>query len=147
LDARYGDAGTVKIRSGDAELEYSVFLDCLDEETKIGSTVYLMPLLGGRTGSAMSRDGDDGEKERVEEMMVCGLLLKMKESSVGHFSRIGTFQFYKDPMRWVKRKVEERFDPFMKAFELESSKVTESVCVEVIENFANPNERYVISIF
>jgi hypothetical protein len=149
LDARFGEVGTVRIHSGDAELDYLVSLDCLDEETKTDSTVYLMPLLGGATGCAMIRkgDGDDGEGERINEMMVCGLILKMREGATGHFSRVGSFQFYKDPFTRGDRKVDEHFDPFMEAFESRAAKVAESVCVEVVENAENPSERYVVSVF
>jgi hypothetical protein len=149
LAARLNDGSTVKIQSVDNNMDvykdYPVTLDCLDDEwRKDDGTVYLLPLLSGRTGSGTYRD--DKQEELIHELKVCGLLLKKRGDVAGEFCRVGMFTFYKDSTALPRQVEIEYFEPFSKAFENGAKPVAESVCAKVIENVEYPEERYVISV-
>ncbi|KAF1849039.1 HET-domain-containing protein [Cucurbitaria berberidis CBS 394.84] len=149
LAARFDEGGTVKIESDErdinADAEYPVSPDCLDDEWRSGgSTVYLLPLLGGKTGSG--RYVDEGKS--IAEMMICGILLRESGGVAGQFCRIGMFQFWKDEIIYEgpDKKEKEYLEPFLKAFKQGAASVAESVCAEVVQNPDFPDERYVIYI-
>ncbi|RYP21679.1 hypothetical protein DL765_002140 [Monosporascus sp. GIB2] len=153
LAAQFSGAKTVKIESDDGEMgangHFPVFQDCLDDEwEKHGGTVYLLPLLGGKTGFGRWVSGDDGEKrELVNEMLVCGILLRSTGGAAGEFYRIGTFNFWRDQMfSRTDRKESEFYDAFLRTFEQRAKALGEGVYAEVIEDSEYPDERYIISI-
>ncbi|RYP00705.1 hypothetical protein DL766_007768 [Monosporascus sp. MC13-8B] len=153
LAAEFSDGKTVKIESDDGEMsadgDFPVFQDCLDDGwEKRGGTVYLLPLFGGRTGSRRRVFGDDGEeRELIDEMLVCGIILRSADGAAGQFYRIGMFNFWRNQIdRGIDRKERGFYDAFLRAFEQGAKALGESVCAEVIEGSEYPDERYIISI-
>jgi hypothetical protein len=113
-----------------------------EAETVKGETVYLLPLLAGRTGSGMYRDGK--EDDLVEEHVVFGLVVKEStRGGKGWLERAGKFEFYKDQVHNRGKGQEEIFQPFMQAFESGAAQVAERTCTEVL---GKAREKYVVCL-
>ncbi|RYP64793.1 hypothetical protein DL769_006538 [Monosporascus sp. CRB-8-3] len=134
LAAQFSDGKTVKIESEIGEMsadgDFPVLQDCLDDGwEKRGGTVYLLPLLGGRSGLGRYVSGNDGEEgEHIDEMLVCGILLRSTGGAAGQFYRIGMFNFWRDQWNPTLEKMERGFyDAFLRAFEQGGKAVAERV--------------------
>jgi hypothetical protein len=128
LEARCVDAATVNI--GDTAYPFSP--DCLASKTETdrGSKAYLLPLLAGRTDTAVYRNG--GDNEPVEEIVVQGLVLSKDLDSDSRFARIGMFQFYKNQAHDYDEAEKEKFESFTQVFDRDATQVAEYACLETI---------------
>ena len=139
---------TVKLDSDDtstsADDGYPISQDTLDDVCqKDSASVYLLPLLGGETGSRFR--SNKKEEEWKSEMAILGLVLRKEDDIAGHFCRIGMFEFFKNstPHRNISK---ERLEPFLEAFKQMGSPVAGSACAEVMENAEHPEEKYVVHL-
>jgi hypothetical protein len=148
LAARFSGESTVQIEYDDKDMnadgDYPVSQDCVDDEWRKGRTVFLLPLFSGKTGDSMIPD--DEKEEMIDELTVCGILLRKIDGIAGQFCRIGMFEFWKDPVARSDRKEKETLEPFLKAFEQGATSVAKSVCAKVIKNAEYLDERFVIYI-
>ncbi|KAE9374152.1 HET-domain-containing protein [Stipitochalara longipes BDJ] len=127
------------------EKEYPIQIDCLDDgEPKDTGPVYLLPILSGKTGTATGTE----EKDWIYEMMIEGIVLRLTDVTKGEFSRIGSFNFYKDKVVWagIAETVDESYEPFLKVMEEHGAVTVEAICAEIISNPEHPHERYVITL-
>jgi hypothetical protein len=143
--ARFSHENTVKLDSEDTDVdEYPVSLDSLDDEwKKDNGSVYLLPLVGGETGSRFS--SDKKEAEWKSEVAISGLVLRKEGDIAGQFWRIGMFEFLKNAMPH-QVTVKECLEPFLEVFKQRGSLVAGSVCAEVIKNADYPEEKYVVHV-
>ncbi|KAH4001989.1 hypothetical protein HBI13_013140 [Parastagonospora nodorum] len=94
--------------------------------------VYLLPLVAGRTGMAVYRKDD--YNERVQEIRVDGLVLRMEEmGSKASFERVGMFRYFKDQVHDHDDGKEERFESFVAEFEREALQVVVRLALENFE--------------
>ncbi|CAO2654064.1 Nn.00g107970.m01.CDS01 [Neocucurbitaria sp. VM-36] len=146
LVARVVEGSTFKIDFEDENMSsdenYSIIQDCLEDEwMEDGGTVYLLPLLSGRTGCGWYDDKD----QLIHELIVYGIVLRKKAAVAGHFYRVGMFRFWKDQTRSASKEP-DLYEPFLKAFERAGTLVAETACAEVVENSEYPDQRYIIYI-
>ena len=131
----------------DESFECPIFLDALDEEPlSSATTVYLLPLIGGKTGMAWH---DEGETEWHKPNMIQGIVLRRAGSDTGEFGRIGSF-------KCEQRRMEDeasdgnlssqRYHEFMRKLEDSGAVVARSVCAKVVENVERPKEIFAITI-
>jgi len=131
----------------DESFECPVFLDALDEEPLASDpTVYLLPLIGGKTGMAWR---EKGETEWHKPNMIQGIILRRAGSDAGDFRRIGSF-------KCEQRRMEDeamdgnshsrRYYEFMRRLEDSGAAVARSVCAEIVENAERPKEIFAITV-
>lgn len=95
------------------------------------------------TGCASGKEGE----ELLQELMIEGIVLQATGVSKGEFSRIGSFDFYKDKMMLKKEDyTKEAYDLFLQMLDEHKTATAEAVCAEIISNPTYPSERYVITI-
>ncbi|KAF2806818.1 uncharacterized protein BDZ99DRAFT_537712 [Mytilinidion resinicola] len=141
-----GEAGAIVVlRTGNEEQEFPIQKDCLDdfdEENKV--PVHLVPILGGTTG--MGTYPEVGEV--IDELVIQGVVLRGTSVTKGEFSRIGSFNFYKDKMSGIAPEEGdvEFYEPFLKVLKEHGTAAAEAACAEIISNSEHPQERYVIII-
>ncbi|KUJ17720.1 HET-domain-containing protein [Mollisia scopiformis] len=135
----------IVLRAGEGQDEFPITIDCLEDgEQEDNGAIHLLPILGGWTGCSSGMA--DGEK--LKEFLVQGVVLRPTGPTKGEFSRIGSFNFYKDSMRWrePKTKIDDSYEPFLKILEEQGIAAAEAACAEIISNTEHPNERYVITL-
>jgi hypothetical protein len=134
----------IVLRTGNEEQEFPIQIDCLDEDYQDDNRpIHLLPLLGGRTGHATREVG----KDWLQELMIEGIVLQATGITKGEFSRIGSFNFYKNESSGFKEKEkEEAYEPFLQVLEEHGTAAAEVACTEITSNPKHPGERYVITI-
>jgi hypothetical protein len=131
---------SITITSGDNKQNFRVWRDCKDDTSDMKKIpVYLLPMLGGRTG----RGHNGGDM-----LMVHGILLQETGACKGEFSRIGSFSFTKNRGPWGLKRAEdnEDYELFLKILEETGTNTAEDVCAKVVSNDEHPKERYVITV-
>jgi hypothetical protein len=135
------------VQGVDEEFECPVFLDTLDEEPlPSDSTVYILPLIGGKTGM---RYREKGEVEWHEPEKITGIVLRRVGSSAGEFRRIGSFNCEQCRMEDDAPGgdlANQRYHEFVRELERSGEMVARSVCAKVIENAERPKEIFVITV-
>ncbi|RMX95460.1 hypothetical protein D0867_13489 [Hortaea werneckii] len=82
------DRDNVIISGDDDSFHCPVFLDTLDEPAMSPDvTVYLLPLIGGKQGTIVRRNGD-----QLEPKLILGLVLRATRDNPREFRRIGAFR-------------------------------------------------------
>jgi hypothetical protein len=145
LSGRIRDA-SMMIAFADGEDPFIVHRDCTDIDFDMATTtVYLLPMVGGRSGSgyALKRDADS-----IDTLVVYGVLLRETGIKKGQFCRIGAFTVRKNSFRMSDEEEEfpENRDLFLRVLEESGETIAKSVCTEVIADSERPKERYVITI-
>jgi hypothetical protein len=107
-----------------------------------GATVYLLPLIGGRSGMS-SFDRNDVGGSRVHEFLVSGLVLQRSNDTPGEFRRVASFRFHNHATRFHDEKVQDGYHEFVEALEQRGGHGAQSVGVDVVAEGA---ERYVVCI-
>jgi len=144
--SEFEEYSTFVLHVDDKEGRFSVQLDCSDDSTQEGEgTVYMLPILSGRTGMAM---GGGTPEIRVHELVVQGIVLRSTEAKKGEFSRIGFFGLFKDKNRWHKTGNEDdgAYESFLEVLGEYGKATAEEVCAEIIENAEHPEEVYVVTL-
>ena len=142
------EEGITMIHVGNSKQECPIQIDCLDDGyQEENGTIHLLPILGGKTGSATGAE----EKEWLWEFMVEGLVLRATGVIKGQFSRIGSFNFYKNRASYfdnVGNRIleEEPYEPFLQMLEEHGTATAEAACAEIISNPEHHDERYVITV-
>lgn len=135
------------VRGIDEKFECPVFLDALDEEPLLeDTTVYILPLIGGKTGMSYRKKG---EAERHKPEMIQGIVLHRAGSSTVEFRRIGAFVCEQSRMEDDASDVNlasQKYLEFMRVLEKSGSEVARSVCANVIENAERPKEIFAITV-
>ncbi|KAE8448134.1 hypothetical protein EG329_009738 [Mollisiaceae sp. DMI_Dod_QoI] len=138
----------VVLKSGNQEQEFPIKLDCLDDgDFTNNGLIYLLPIFCGSTGRGRTKDGEN----TIWESMIEGIVLRATGVTKGEFSRIGSFNIYKDEIKYGKRleneDVEkEYYEPFLSVLKDHGTKTAEAACAEVISNPDHPDERYVVTL-
>jgi hypothetical protein len=135
------DRDNIVVQGLDGEFKCPTFLDTLDEGYQSpDTTVYLLPLIGGKQGTRIFQDGGWFEPKLVQ-----GMVLHRTGSNVGEFRRIGAF------------KCEQRQGPddtvggnaynaFMRNLEGSGEGVARSVCAKVIRDAEHAKEVFRITV-
>lgn len=128
------------------EKEFPIQIDCLDDGQQEGTgPVYLVPIIGGKTGTASGLE----EKDWVYEWLIEGIVLRLTDVSKGEFSRIGSFKFFKNQVIWGTGSTEiadESYEPFLKVMEELGEMTAKVACAEIMSSPEHPDERYVITL-
>jgi len=136
------------IHIANSKHEFPIQIDCLDDVYQEGNgTIHLLPILGGQTGNATGAE----EKDCLWEFMIEGIVLRASGVTKGQFSRIGSFNFYKNRAfnydKIGNRILEEEpYEPFLRVLEEHGTVTAEAACAEIISNPENHGERYVITL-
>ncbi len=147
-----GEGFNIMLHADKEEKEFPIQIDCLDdggqEDTGL---VYLLPIIGGKTGTAIGQKGqkDDEEIDWLYEWLIEGIVLRPTDVTKGEFSRIGSFNFYKNKAIWTMGSVEiadESYEPFLRVMEEQGTTTAEAACVEIVSSPERPDERYVITL-
>lgn len=145
LEPEIEDGVSIVLRVGNGEKEFCIQADSLDDGYQQNNKpLHLLPLLSGRTGKGRRKVGED----MVDELMIEGIVLRATGSNKGEFSRIGSFNFYKDKCTFPGDQdvEEELYKPFLHILEEQGVTTAEAACAEVISNPDYPDERYVITL-
>lgn len=127
--------------------EFPIQIDCLEDgQQEDTGPIYLLPIIGGQTGTATGAGAD--QKDWLWEWLIEGIVLRLGNVTKGEFSRIGSFNFYKDKVVWTgSAEIEDSsYEPFLKVMEEQGARTAEAVCAEIISSPEHPDERYVITI-
>jgi len=139
------DATFVLLPVGDKDQEFRFQIDCLNNMPK-GSDeeVYLVPILSGRTGSARGPIGQDP----IQELMVQGIVLQAVGTNKGEYSRIGSFQFYKNAVEFddYDHQKEQSYDAFLQVLEEHGTARAVAACSHVVDTAEYPDQRHVITL-
>lgn len=131
----------------DGQFECPVFLDALDEEPlPTDTTVYILPLIGGKQGMRW-RNKDDVEWR--EPKMIQGIVLRRTSGSAGEFRRIGAFACEESRMEDDTPGGDlssHRYHAFTRKLEEDCHSFARSVCAKVIENAERPKEIFAITV-
>ena len=131
----------------DGQFECPFFLDALDEEPQpTDTTVYILPLIGGKQGMRW-RNKDDIEWR--EPKMIQGIVLRRTSSSAGEFRRIGAFACEESRMEDDTPGgdlASQRYHAFTRKLEEDGQVFARSVCAKVIENAERPKEIFAITV-
>jgi hypothetical protein len=135
FDGTESDEGTrVVLLSGSEEQDFPIQIDCIRDGYKEGDgQIYLLPLLGGSTGSRTKEKG----KDWFVELKVQGLVLQATGATRGEFSRVGSFQFY---------NTRKHYDPFLRVLKEQGRATAEATCAETISSPQQPGEQYIITL-
>lgn len=119
------------------EQEFPIQIDCLNDAYQDDNRqIHLLPLLGGRTGhsSGKVRIRLD-EQDKIDEFMSEGIVLRATSFTKGEFSRIGSFNIYKDGL-WTTAKDEENeaYETILQILEEHGPSTAEAACAEIISN-------------
>jgi len=126
------------------EKEFPIRIDCLDDgQEEVTGPIYLVPIIGGLTGSGIGKKGEGGI-DWLDEWLIEGIVLRLTEATKGEFSRIGCFIFYKNQVSW--EIIDGFYEPFLKVMEEQGTTTAEAVCAEIISSPEHPDERYVITL-
>jgi hypothetical protein len=133
---------------GDEKQTYTVQVDCLDDiDQDQHIPVYLVPILGGRTGTATRKNGGD----RIDELATQGIVLRATKGANGEFVRIASFRFHKNKSKfgYVNDKEGEDVEtqePFLRYLDQHGRVTAEEVCAEIIMDSTHPDQRCVIAV-
>lgn len=135
------------VQGVDDKFECPVFLDALDEEPLLGdTTVYILPLIGGKTGMSWRKKG---EAEWHKPETIQGIVLRRAGSSAGEFRRIGAFVCEQSRMEddaSDDNLASQKYLEFMRIFEKSGSEVARSACAKVVDNGERPQEIFTITV-
>jgi hypothetical protein len=134
------------VQGVDEQLECPVFLDTSDEELPLDVTVYLLPLIGGKTGMGWR---EKGEVEYHKPKLIQGMVLRRVGSRAGEFNRIGMF-------KCEQRRMEDdavggmssnqTYHELMRVLEESGEEVARSVCSKIVENEESPKEIFALTV-
>jgi hypothetical protein len=135
------------VQGNDESFECPVFLDALDEEPlSSDSTVYILPLIGGKTGM---RWREKGKTEWHEPKMIQGIVLRPTGRGAGVFRRIGSFnceQRRMDDDASNGNLSSQRYHEFMRKLEDSGEAVAKLVCAKIVQNAERPKEAFAITV-
>lgn len=135
------------VQGVDKKFECPLFPDALNEETPSSdTTVYILPLIGGKTGM---RYREKGETEWHKPEMIQGVVLRRVGSGTGEFRRIGAFNFEQrrmDDDAPHGDSASQRYHEFIRELERSGEMVARTMCAKVIENAECPKEVFAITI-
>lgn len=135
----------VVLHADNEEREFPIQIDCLDDaHQEHNKPIYLLPLLGGKTGSATGEEGNGW----LDELMIEGIVLRATGVTKGEFSRIGCFKFYKNKSSFSQNgdDQEETYEAFLRVLGEHGTVTAEAACGEMTWNPKHPDERYVITL-
>lgn len=123
------------------EFQCPAFLDTLGEGyISPDTTVYLLPLIGGKQGTRMFQDG-----EWFEPKLIQGMVLRRTGGNIGEFRRIGAF-------KCEQRQVPDdavggnAYQEFMRNLEVSGQAVAKSVCAKVVRDVEHSKEVFTMTI-
>ena len=141
LEAEEG--AIIVLHAGNEEQEFPIQIDCLDDGyQEDNGPIHLLPLLGGETGNGTCEEG----KEVLHELIIEGIVLRATGVTKGEFSRIGSFNFYKNRIRRIEIEDDKGYEPFLQVLEEHGTATAEAACAEITSNPKHLDERYVITI-
>ncbi|KAL9622200.1 MAG: hypothetical protein Q9160_003383 [Pyrenula sp. 1 TL-2023] len=135
---------TIRIVYNDDSLDIHVRRDSFDDGgCDSGDVVYLLPILGGKTGSASMIKGE----QRIWEYALNGVLLRQTGAAAGCFNRVGAFVVHQDPVGKGPHVIEpNHYRPLVQLLEKEGQRTAETICAEVIDHLDHPEEKFVVYI-
>jgi hypothetical protein len=144
------DTVVIAVKAGLNDHEFRVQIDCVEDGyQESDEPLHLLPILSGRTGSAMFEE----DKGWVDEMMIEGIVLRSTGGARGEFSRIGCFNFYKNRLKGFgseghegHEKEEDAYETFLRILAEFGTATAEKACAETILNPSNPDERNVVTV-
>ena len=141
LEAEEG--AVIVLHAGNEEQEFPIQIDCLDDGyQEDNGPIHLLPLLGGKTGNGKWEEG----KDSLHELIIEGIVLRATGVTKGEFSRIGSFNFYKNRIRIFEIEDDKAYEPFLQVLEEHGTATAEAACAEITSNPKHLDERYVITI-
>ena len=134
---------------------FPVTLDCLEDELfRSDDFIYLLPLFGGRSGSALKRrmkdseDSEQGEGEGegwIKQLIISGVVLQRLGNISGHFRRVGYFWFAN--YKFSRGDDDDyHYDSFIRVIEEVGTSTAEAQCSRVLSGSDSPDSRYVLTI-
>lgn len=135
------EAATVSLEIGNKE-DFGIQMDCLNEVEE-NDRVHLLPILSGGTGSAMV----DKDGARISEIIVEGIVLRATGVTKGEFTRIGSFNFYKDKTNFPRKleDTEEAYEPFLRVLKEYGASMAEEAYSGTLFGSDDP-DRYIITL-
>lgn len=137
------------LRDG-GELIFPIQIDCSDDmNMEDHELVFLLPILGGRTGTAVNFSKDKDPNAYHQELMVQGIVLRATGNTKGEFSRIGCFNFYKNKHNFKSgglRFEEDTYEPILQVLKEHGSSTAEEACAEVLSTPEHADQPYVVTI-
>lgn len=150
---------------------FSLRMDTKDDESiKPGETLFLLPILGGKSGTSgytipeaeesqethsaareselseeEQSDSDFGEAE-WEEIFVTGLVLSPQPKRGGEFQRVGSFYFTHEKPFVGPDSKEDQYTEFMRVMRDFGPATAASWCAETLSNVDSRDMSYVITI-
>ena len=88
------------------------------------------------------------EEDYIPERMIEGIILRLTSGTKGEFSRIGSFNFYKDMLVWPSggQIRDESYEPFLQVMFEQGTMTAEAVCAEIISSSEHSDHRYAINL-
>lgn len=136
------EAARVSLVIGNKE-EFCIQRDCIDEVEE-NDRIHLLPIMSGSTGCA--RIGKDGN--RISEWMVEGIVLRAAGDTKGEFTRVGSFNFFKNKVNFPDKppNTEEAYEPFLKVLKEDGAVMAEEACSGISLVSDDTAQRYVITL-
>lgn len=120
--------------SGNEEHRFPIRMDCMPlGREQEDCPIYLLPILGGPTGSSTKAEG----KDIVMEHIIHGLAIQRTGVPRGEFSRVGSFSLNNE---------EDLYDSFLDALKTYGRAAAEEACDETTRHAQYPDECYIITL-
>ncbi|RMX85984.1 hypothetical protein D0869_03412 [Hortaea werneckii] len=135
------DCDNVIVSGDDETFHCPVFLDTLDESyLSPDITVYLLPLIGGKQGSIVRRDGG-----QFEPKLILGMVLRATRDNPREFRRIGAFRC--EQAQVLETSVEnDLYHGFTQRLERYGKEVGRLLCASPVQETEHCSETFGITI-